>query len=219
MKGLRNAWMWFRTCTLHSPGRAWAFKYDVGQADKISMIGAEGKSMTPHWGNKILFHSSSNSLVSVSDPWRAFWVIKAPFKGLRFATCVAPGTTEYKGHCQVCLAVASGGGQDTVKNGWRKPWLRVSWNGTCFRCSKNRGGTLTRHGAWFGKECGWSVARRRRTAPSSVGIFVGSSTPSIAGVPICPIIGVGVDWKQQGDGLVPTMHWGGLNMLWALLMT
>ena len=54
--------------------------------------------MTPRWGNTFLFQSSSNSLVSVSDPWRAFWVNKAPFKGLRFATCVASETTEYNGH-------------------------------------------------------------------------------------------------------------------------
>ena len=43
-----------------------------------------------------------NSLVSVSDPWRAFWADTAPFKGL--ALCIASGTTEIQGHHQVCRA-------------------------------------------------------------------------------------------------------------------
>ena len=43
----------------------------------------------------------SNSLDSVSDPWRAFWADTAPFKGPRLASCVACGTTEIKGCRQV----------------------------------------------------------------------------------------------------------------------
>ena len=43
----------------------------------------------------------SNSLISVSDPWRAFWADMAPFKGPRLASCVASGATEIQGHCQV----------------------------------------------------------------------------------------------------------------------
>ena len=46
----------------------------------------------------------SNSLVSVSEPWRAFWADMAPFKGPRFASSVASVTTEKQGHCQVCYA-------------------------------------------------------------------------------------------------------------------
>ena len=33
-----------------------------------SLICLEGKSITPHWGNTILFVPPTNSLVSVSDP-------------------------------------------------------------------------------------------------------------------------------------------------------
>ena len=50
----------------------------------------------------------SNSLVSVSDPWRAFWADTAPFKGPRLASCVASGTTEIQGHLQVCRARRGG---------------------------------------------------------------------------------------------------------------
>ena len=52
--------------------------------------------------NSFSYVPSCNSLVSVSDPWRAFWADTAPFKGPRLASCVASGTTEIKGHCQVC---------------------------------------------------------------------------------------------------------------------
>ena len=44
----------------------------------------------------------SNSLVSVSDPRRAFWADTVPFSGPRLASCVASGTTEKQGHRQVC---------------------------------------------------------------------------------------------------------------------
>ena len=46
----------------------------------------------------------SNSLVSVSDPRRAFWADTAPFSGPRLTSCVASGTTEIQGHRQVCRA-------------------------------------------------------------------------------------------------------------------
>ena len=46
----------------------------------------------------------SNSLVSVSDPWGAFWADTASFKGHRLALCVPSITTEIRGHCQVCHA-------------------------------------------------------------------------------------------------------------------
>ena len=58
--------------------------------------------MTPCRGNTILFRSSSNSLVSISDLWRAFWADTAPFKGpqpRRRARCF--GITEKQGHHQV----------------------------------------------------------------------------------------------------------------------
>ena len=55
---------------------------------------------------EVLFSSvpPSNSLISVSDPWRAFWAGTAPFKGPRFASAVASGTTDIQGHRQVCRA-------------------------------------------------------------------------------------------------------------------
>ena len=40
-----------------------------------------GKSMTPHRGNTIIFRSSSNSHVSVLNPWRDFLADTVPFKG------------------------------------------------------------------------------------------------------------------------------------------
>ena len=49
----------------------------------------------------------SNSLVSISDPRRAFWADTAPFSGPRIA-CVASGTTEIQGHRQVCRARRGG---------------------------------------------------------------------------------------------------------------
>ena len=42
----------------------------------------------------------SNSLVPVSDPWRAFWADTTPFKGPRLALCVASGTSEIHGYRQ-----------------------------------------------------------------------------------------------------------------------
>ena len=43
----------------------------------------------------------SNSFVSVSNPWRAFWVDTAPFQGPRLASCIASRTAERQGHSQV----------------------------------------------------------------------------------------------------------------------
>ena len=50
----------------------------------------------------------SNSLVSVSDPRRAFWADTAPFSGPQLASCIASGTTEIQGHRQVCHAEVPG---------------------------------------------------------------------------------------------------------------
>ena len=50
----------------------------------------------------------SSSLISVSDPRRAFWADTAPFSGPRLASCVASGTTEIQGHRQVCRARRGG---------------------------------------------------------------------------------------------------------------
>ena len=50
----------------------------------------------------------SNSLVSVSDPWGAFWADTAPYKGPSLASCVASGITEKQGHNQVCRARLGG---------------------------------------------------------------------------------------------------------------
>ena len=61
--------------------------------------------MTPSSG-KTLFSvvPPSNSLVSVLDPWRAFWADMAPFKGPHLASCIASRTSEIQGHREVCLA-------------------------------------------------------------------------------------------------------------------
>ena len=42
--------------------------------------------------------SPSNSLISISDPWRAFWADTAPFKGPQLASCIASGNTEIQEH-------------------------------------------------------------------------------------------------------------------------
>ena len=91
------------------------------------------KSMTPHRGNTILFRSCqpSNSLVSVSDPWRAFWADKAPFKCPPLALCVAFRPSEIQGHRQVCRARHEES-KNSVKNSWRKPWLCVCRKRTFF---------------------------------------------------------------------------------------
>ena len=58
----------------------------------------------------------SNSFVSVSDPWMAFWADTVPFKGPRLASCVASGTTKTQGHMRYAQS-----SQDTVKNSWCTP--------------------------------------------------------------------------------------------------
>ena len=72
---------------------AQAMKYYGGQRGKISLICLEGKPMTPCWANTILFCSSNNSLVLVSDPWRVFWADTAPFKGPQPRCVCCFGTT------------------------------------------------------------------------------------------------------------------------------
>ena len=64
--------------------------------------------MTPH--GETLFSSvpPSNSLVSVSDPRRAFGADMAPFSGPRRASCVAFGTTDIQGDRQVWRARRGG---------------------------------------------------------------------------------------------------------------
>ena len=55
-------------------------------------------------GRELLFSfvPPSNSLVSVSDNWRAFWADMAPYKGPWLASCIASRATEIQGHRQVC---------------------------------------------------------------------------------------------------------------------
>ena len=60
----------------------------------ISFIYLEGKSITPGWGNALFCSVPfSNTLVSVSDPWRILWADKVPFKGPRLVWCIASRTT------------------------------------------------------------------------------------------------------------------------------
>ena len=66
--------------------------------------------MTPCRGNTFLFHSSSNSLVSVSEHGMAFWADTAPFKGPQPRCVRCFGTTEIQGHRQDsvrCFELAS----------------------------------------------------------------------------------------------------------------
>ena len=58
----------------------------------------EGKSMTPCQGNIFSSDPLSNSLVSISDPWRAFWAYTWRFKDSQLASCDASGTIEIHGH-------------------------------------------------------------------------------------------------------------------------
>ena len=79
--------------------------------EQVELIYMEGQSITPFWKKSLFFFSSvppSNSLVSFSDPRRAFWADTAPFSGPRLASCVASGTTEIQGHRQVCRARRGG---------------------------------------------------------------------------------------------------------------
>ena len=80
----------------------------------------------PSSGNTNLF---TNSLASVSDPWRAFWADMVHFKCPRLASCIASGTTEIQGHCQARRS------QDSVTDNRHKPWLGVCWKRTCLHQS------------------------------------------------------------------------------------
>ena len=52
---------------------------------------------------EMLFSSApfGDPLVSILYPWRVFLADTAAFKGPRLALCIAFGTTERQGHCQV----------------------------------------------------------------------------------------------------------------------
>ena len=70
------------------------------------LIDLPGRGNNDQWPLMVetLFSSvpASNTLVSISDPWRAFWPDTVPFKCPRPASCVATGTTENQGRRQVC---------------------------------------------------------------------------------------------------------------------
>ena len=51
------------------------------------------------------YFSPSNSLISISDPWRAFWADKAAFNRPRLASCVASGTTDTR--TARCVAIGA----------------------------------------------------------------------------------------------------------------
>ena len=61
--------------------------------------------MTPNWGKTVLFRSSQQLPRLRLGPLKGFF--EGPFKvfkGPQLASCVASGTTEIQGHCQVCCA-------------------------------------------------------------------------------------------------------------------
>jgi len=72
----------------------WKDHWFAWRANQWPLVREKLFSFVPH----------SNSLVSVSDHWRAFWADAAPFNGPRLASCVASGTTEIQGHRQVSRA-------------------------------------------------------------------------------------------------------------------
>ena len=84
-----------------------------------------------HWKPLIgetLFYSAppGNSLVSVSDPWRAFRADTAPFKGPRVTSWVALELQGYKDTVR-CAA------QNTANSNWRKTWLCLCRKHTSFQ--------------------------------------------------------------------------------------
>ena len=96
---------------------------------KTLLIFLECKSMNPLlrkiW---VAFVPPSHSLISVSDPWRAFWAEMAPFGP---SPCLMHCFWNFRDTRTLSsvphLAQRS---QDTVKNSWRKPWLWVWWKRT-----------------------------------------------------------------------------------------
>ena len=62
----------------------------------------------------ILFRSSQQLPRLRLGPWRAFWVVTAPSKGPRLASCVASRTKEKQGHRQVCHARCEGPGRPSI---------------------------------------------------------------------------------------------------------
>ena len=74
----------------------------MGQRDKISLICLEGKSMTPHRGNTVLFCSFQQFPRLRLGPSKGLLSWHGALLGPSNALCNAPGTTEIQGHPQVC---------------------------------------------------------------------------------------------------------------------
>ena len=117
------------------PGRAQILGIQIGKTSLICLAG--GQINDPHHIGQSLFSSAppSNSLVPISDPWRAFGGDTAPFKSPRLASCVASKTTENQGQSR-CAALGVRRSQDTVKNKYQRPSLSICLKHTYF-CSKN----------------------------------------------------------------------------------
>ena len=83
--------------------------------------------MTPCRGKTLFsYFPSTNSLVSVSDPRKAIWADKAPFKGSWLAICVASKTTKNQRNFNVWATRS----QDIVQNNWHKLDCAFSLNQT-----------------------------------------------------------------------------------------
>ena len=89
---------------------------------KRSLNCLEGKSMTSIWETLFSSVPPSNFLISVSDPWRAFWADTVPFKGTLLASCIASVTTEKQVQRQVCR---------TRRGGSRTPSTTIDANLDC----------------------------------------------------------------------------------------
>ena len=107
--------------------------------------GLESKSMTPCWENLFSVVSTSNSLVFVLDPWRAFWADPVAFKS-QLASCIASGTTEIQGHCHTCRA--RGGGPGTPLRTTDANLNCVIVENALFCCSKYCEGPGPSRPAW-----------------------------------------------------------------------
>ena len=79
-------------------------------------------STNPH-RREFSFTLSSSFLLSIWDPWRAFFSLNSTLQRPWFAlaSCIAFGTNKMQGHHQV-------GSTNTIENKWGKPWLCVCKN-------------------------------------------------------------------------------------------
>ena len=89
-----------------------------------------GQIIDPWVGKNTFLFRASNSLVSVLDPWRAFWPDTTPFKGPR-ASFLKPH--RYMDTIRFAALVVEVPRQITYN--WHKPWLCGFWKRTLLHWS------------------------------------------------------------------------------------